>query len=179
MGLGKTLQTIAFISSQKNSKNIVVTPTSLIHNWKNEIDNFASNLKVGIAYGDKKSRDLIIKNYRDYDVVLTTYSTIRNDFEKYKDKKFDYMFIDEAQNIKNPDAIVTKSIKSISADIKFALTGTPLENNLLELWSIFDFIMPGYLYDKKEFQNKFVDGDIKRLKKLIKPFILRRTKKKL
>ncbi|MDO7206507.1 SNF2-related protein [Paraclostridium bifermentans] len=74
------------------------------------------------------------------------------------------MFIDEAQNIKNPDAIVTKSIKSISANAKFALTGTPLENNLLELWSIFDFIMPGYLYDKKEFQNKFVDGDIKKLK---------------
>lgn len=179
MGLGKTLQTTAFISSQKNSKNIVVTPTSLIHNWKNEIDKFASNLKVGIAYGDKKSRELIIENYRDYDVVLTTYSTIRNDFEKYKNKKFDYMFIDEAQNIKNPDAIVTKSIKSISANAKFALTGTPLENNLLELWSIFDFIMPGYLYDKKEFQNKFVDGDIKKLKKLIKPFILRRTKKEV
>lgn len=179
MGLGKTLQSIAFISGHRNSNNIIITPTSLIHNWKSEFDKFAPDLKVGIAHGDKKIRESIIENYLNYDVILSTYSTIRNDFEKYEDKAFDYMFIDEAQNIKNPDAIITKSIKSIKSNVRFALTGTPVENNLLELWSIFDFIMPGYLYDKKEFQNRYVNGDIKTLKKLIQPFILRRTKREV
>lgn len=179
MGLGKTLQSIAFINSHKNSKSIIITPTSLIHNWKSEFDKFAPNLKVGISHGDKKIREYIIENYLNYDVILSTYSTIRNDFEKYEDKVFDYMIIDEAQNIKNPDAIITKSIKGIKSNVRFALTGTPVENNLLELWSIFDFIMPGYLYDKKDFENRFVNGDIKALKKLIKPFILRRTKKEV
>lgn len=180
MGLGKTLQTIAFIMNNKNSKSIIITPTSLIYNWKSEFDKFAPNIKLGIVHGDKKKREEIIDKSNKYDVILTTYSTIRNDLEKYKDKIFDYCIIDEAQNIKNPDAIITKTIKCINSKVRFALTGTPIENNLLELWSIFDFIMPGYLYDKTEFKNRFINSDnTNKLKNLIKPFILRRTKKEV
>lgn len=180
MGLGKTLQTIAFIMNNKNSKSIIITPTSLIYNWKSEFDKFAPNIKLGIVHGDKKKREEIIDKSNKYDVILTTYSTIRNDLEKYKDKIFDYCIIDEAQNIKNPDAIITKTIKCINSKVRFALTGTPIENNLLELWSIFDFIMPEYLYDKTEFKNRFINSDnTNKLKNLIKPFILRRTKKEV
>lgn len=180
MGLGKTIQTIAFIMNNESSKNIIITPTSLIHNWKSEFDKFAPNIKIGIVHGDKKSREKIIANSSEYDVLLTTYSTIRNDLDKYKDKVFDCLIIDEAQNIKNPDAISTKAVKSINSNVRFALTGTPIENNLMELWSIFDFIMRGYLYDKTDFQNRFSNNEnTKELKDLIKPFILRRTKKEV
>ncbi len=179
MGLGKTLQTISFIMTNKSKKNIIITPTSLIHNWKSEFEKFAPNIKVGMVYGDKKARESILKNYKEYDVILTTYSTIRNDLENYEGIKFDNCIIDEAQNIKNSDAITTKSVKCINSKVRFALTGTPIENNLMELWSIFDFIMPGYLYDKKEFQDRFLNNDNNELKKLIKPFILRRTKKEV
>ncbi|WP_438619001.1 SNF2-related protein [Paraclostridium sp.] len=180
MGLGKTIQTIAFTMNNKGAKNMIITPTSLIHNWKSEFDKFAPNINVGIVHGDKKNREKIIENTSEYDVLLTTYSTIRNDLDKYKDKIFDCLIIDEAQNIKNPDAISTKSVKSINSNVRFALTGTPIENNLIELWSIFDFIMPGYLYDRVYFQNKFLNKDSnKELKSLIKPFILRRTKKQV
>lgn len=180
MGLGKTLQTIAFIMNNKNSKSIIITPTSLIYNWKSEFEKFAPNIKLGIVHGDKKKREEIIEKSNKYDVILTTYSTIRNDLEKYKDKIFEYCIIDEAQNIKNPDAIITKTIKCINSKVRFALTGTPIENNLLELWSIFDFIMPGYLYDKTEFKNKFINCEnTNKLKNLIEPFILRRTKKEV
>jgi SNF2 family DNA or RNA helicase len=180
MGLGKTLQTIAFLMNNKGTNNIIVTPTSLIHNWKSEFDKFAPNMKVGIVHGDKKIREEILKNSSEYDVILTTYSTVRNDLEKYKEKVFDYCIIDEAQNIKNPDTISTKSVKIINSKIRFALTGTPIENNLLELWSIFDFIMPGYLYDKEEFKDRFLNLDnTNKLKVLINPFILRRTKKEV
>ena len=157
MGLGKTIQAITFILSNKNKTTIVVTPTSLIHNWKYEFEKFAPTLKVGLAHGDKRNRDKIINNYKSYDVILTTYGTIKNDLEQYRDKAFDYCIIDEAQNIKNPDALVTKSLKIINSKVKFALTGTPIENNILELWSIFDFIMPGYLYNKQKFKSIFIN----------------------
>ena len=181
MGLGKTIQAITFILSNKNKTTIVVTPTSLIHNWKYEFEKFAPTLKVGLAHGDKRNRDKIINNYKSYDVILTTYGTIKNDLEQYRDKAFDYCIIDEAQNIKNPDALVTKSLKIINSKVKFALTGTPIENNILELWSIFDFIMPGYLYNKQKFQSIFINDEknINELKKLINPFMLRRTKKEV
>ena len=149
MGLGKTIQAITFILSNKNKTTIVVTPTSLIHNWKYEFEKFAPTLKVGLAHGDKRNRDKIINNYKSYDVILTTYGTIKNDLEQYRDKAFDYCIIDEAQNIKNPDALVTKSLKIINSKVKFALTGTPIENNILELWSIFDFSIKRPLFVRK------------------------------
>ena len=181
MGLGKTIQTIAFLLSNKDKKSIVITPTALIYNWKSELEKFAPTLKVGILHAVKSEREKILDNIDNYDVLLTTYTTYKNDIDKYKNINFDYCIIDEAQNIKNPDAIITKAIKKINAKVRFALTGTPIENNLMELWSIFDFIMPGYLYNKSKFKSIFVNNDknIIELKNLIKPFILRRTKKEV
>lgn len=181
MGLGKTIQTIAFLLSNKDKKSIIITPTALIYNWKSELEKFAKTLKVGLLHAVKSEREKILDNIDNYDVLLTTYTTYKNDMDKYKNINFDYCIIDEAQNIKNPDAIITKAIKKINAKVRFALTGTPIENNLMELWSIFDFIMPGYLYNKSKFKSIFVNNDknIIELKKLIKPFILRRTKKEV
>ena len=181
MGLGKTIQTIAFLLSNKDKKSIVITPTALIYNWKNELEKFAPTLKVGLLHAAKSEREKILDNIDNYDVILTTYTTYKNDIDKYKNINFDYCIIDEAQNIKNPDAIITKAIKNVNAKVKFALTGTPIENNLMELWSIFDFIMPGYLYNKSKFKSIFVNNDknVIELKNLIKPFILRRTKKEV
>lgn len=181
MGLGKTIQTIAFLLSNKDKKSIVITPTALIYNWKNELEKFAPTLKVGLLHAAKSEREKILDNIDNYDVILTTYTTYKNDIDKYKNINFDYCIIDEAQNIKNPDAIITKAIKNVNAKVKFALTGTPIENNLMELWSIFDFIIPGYLYNKSKFKSIFVNNDknIIELKNLIKPFILRRTKKEV
>ena len=180
MGLGKTIQLIAFLLHKKNKRSLVVTPTSLIYNWKEEFEKFAPSLNIGIIHGSKSTRNRILDNKEDYDVLLTTYGTIKNDIEFYKNEIFDYCIIDEAQNIKNPKAQNTKIIKEINAKVKFALTGTPIENSLIELWSIFDFIMPGYLFDEKKFKKKFVnrsEKEIEELKSLIKPFILRRLKK--
>ena len=181
MGLGKTIQTIAFLLSNKDKKSIVITPTALIYNWKNELEKFAPTLKVGLLHAAKSEREKILDNIDNYDVILTTYTTYKNDIDKYKNISFDYCIIDEAQNIKNPDAIITKAIKNVNAKVKLALTGTPIENNLMELWSIFDFIMPGYLYNKSKFKSIFINNDknIIELKNLIKPFILRRTKKEV
>ena len=182
MGLGKTIETIAFVASEKESKSLIVTPTSLIYNWQEEIEKFAPELKVGILHGDKSKQKLIINNLKEYDILLTTYGTLKNNVEEYNHIASDYCIIDEAQNIKNPIAQITGVVKSIKAKVKFALTGTPMENNLTELWSIFDFVMPGYLHSKEVFYNKFVyngEMDLENLKLLIKPFILRRTKKEV
>lgn len=180
MGLGKTIQVIAFLLQKKNKKSLVVTPTSLIYNWKEEFEKFAPTLNIGVIHGSKSVRNKVLDNKGDYDVILTTYGTIKNDIEFYKNEVFDYCIIDEAQNIKNPKSQNTKIIKEINAKVKFALTGTPIENSLIELWSIFDFIMPGYLFDEKKFKRKFVnrsENEIKELKSLINPFILRRLKR--
>ncbi|MGL5085411.1 MAG: DEAD/DEAH box helicase, partial [Clostridium sp.] len=179
MGLGKTIQTIAFLLSRKKSKSLVITPTSLIYNWRAEFENFAPNMKIGIVHGSKSEREKVLENKNDYDVILTTYGTLRNDFEKYNETIFDYCIIDEAQNIKNNASQSTKIVKTINANCKIALSGTPIENNLTELWSIFDFIMPKFLYNEEKFKHKFINSggkNIEDLKTLIKPFILRRLK---
>jgi SNF2 family DNA or RNA helicase len=180
MGLGKTIQTIAFILSEKNKSTLIVCPTTLIYNWKNELEKFAPTLKVGIVHGTERIN--LIHNLSEYDVILTTYGTLRMDIDHYADVVFDYYIIDEGQNIKNSLTQNTKVIKEIKARVKFALTGTPIENNLTELWSIFDFVMPGYLYSKESFEEKFVfrgEDNLENFKLLIKPFILRRTKKEV
>ncbi|MBU3132587.1 SNF2 helicase associated domain-containing protein [Clostridium gasigenes] len=180
MGLGKTIQTIAFLLSKKGSKTLVITPTSLIYNWKDEFSNFAPTLKIGIIHGSLDERAKVLEKQQEYDVLLTTYGTLRNDFENYKNNIFDYCIIDEAQNIKNPTSQNTNIVKSINAKCRIALTGTPIENNLTELWSIFDFIMPRFLYTQQKFKEKFINTggkNIEELKTLIKPFILRRLKK--
>lgn len=181
MGLGKTLQTIAFFLSEKGKKSIVITPTSLIYNWKSEFENFAPTLNVVILHGTKDERTSIFNKLGEYDVILTTYGTLRNDFDSYEKMMFDYCIIDEGQNIKNPLSQSSEAVKDVNAKVKFALTGTPIENNLVELWSLFDYIMPGYLFGKGKFQEKFTgkDSNIENLKKLIQPFILRRLKKEV
>ena len=178
MGLGKTLQTITFLLSEKGRKSVIVTPTSLIYNWKSEFEKFAPNLNIKIIHGNKEERIFTKEYIKEYDVLLTTYGTLRNDYNLYEDINFDYCIIDEAQNIKNSLSQSSEVVKKLNAKVKFALTGTPIENNLMELWSLFDYIMPGYLYSKKKFQDKFIKNEkgIIELKKYIKPFILRRLK---
>ena len=181
MGLGKTIQVITFLLSKQNKKSIVIAPTALIYNWKNEIEKFAPTLKVGLAYKDTKLRQNIVEEVNNYDVILTTYGTLKNDIEKYEQISFDFCIIDEAQYIKNPISTNSKVVKKINAKVRFALTGTPIENNLLELWSIFDFTMPGYLYDKSKFQSIFINNHKNNslLKSMVAPFMLRRTKKQV
>ena len=180
MGLGKTIQIIAFMLSEQNKKTFIVCPTSLIYNWKEELQKFAPSLKVLIVHGPE--RITTIDSICEYDVILTTYGTLRIDIDYYSNIVFDYCIIDEGQNIKNASAQNTKVIKEINAKTRFALTGTPIENNLTELWSIFDFVMPGYLYSKEKFEEKFIlraTDNLESLKILIRPFILRRTKKEV
>lgn len=181
MGLGKTLQVIAFLSAQQGAKSIVITPTALIYNWKKEIERFAPDLLVGVVHGEKDKRMQIISQKEAYDVILTTYHTYKNDEKYYEQMIWDYCIIDEAQQIKNSKAQITDVIKRIQSKARFALTGTPMENNLMELWSIMDFVMPGYLYQPLRFKNIFMTEppQIEALRKLIAPFMLRRTKKEV
>lgn len=188
MGLGKTIQVIYYIKQMlkdsPTSKFLIVVPTSLAYNWEHEFDSFASQIKKAICIGSKEKRKHILKDLNKINVIITTYGLLREDEEIYENLNFNTMIIDEAQNIKNNHAGITKVVKSIKAETKFALTGTPLENSILELWSIFDFIMPGYLVNLTKFQSKYKIKDfdedseilIKGLSKQINPFILRRKK---
>lgn len=188
MGLGKTIQVIYYIKQMlkdnENNKFLIVVPTSLAYNWDHEFDSFGSNIKRKICVGNKDKRTKILRNLNDTNVIITTYGLLREDEELYNNLNFNTMVIDEAQNIKNNMAGITKVVKKINAETKFALTGTPLENSILELWSIFDFIMPGYLASLTKFQSKYKIKDfdedseilIKGLSKQINPFILRRKK---
>ena len=180
MGIGKTIQTIAFLLSEENKHSLVVAPTSLIYNWKQEFDKFAPILRIGIIHGNKKERTTVLNSIYDYDIILTTYGTLKNDILEYENIKFDYLILDEGQNINNPESQNAKLMKNINAKSRFVLTGTPMENNLIELWALFDFIMPGYLYTKQEFTYKFIKQEekyLEELKILISPYILRRIKK--
>lgn len=186
MGLGKTLQAIAFMVSEKGSKpSLIISPTSLVYNWQSEIDKFAPELKTVVISGNKKQREELRNDIDNCDVVITSYPLIRRDIEEYKDIDFNYCIIDEAQQIKNPNSQNAASVKEIKAKGYFALTGTPMENSLTELWSIFDFIMPGYLLTSGKFSKLYEtpivkNGDkaaLEELNKHIKPFILRRMKK--
>lgn len=181
MGLGKTLQIISFLSAQQGSKALIITPTALVYNWQKELERFAPQLKVGIIHGEAEKRQKVLANYRAYDVLLTTYNTYKNDEALYKEIIWDYCILDEAQQIKNPKAQITKCIKKIQSQVRFALTGTPMENHLMELWSIMDFVMPGYLYQPLRFQNIFMTEppQIEALRKLLSPFMLRRTKQEV
>ncbi|HBC84191.1 MAG TPA: helicase, partial [Clostridiales bacterium] len=192
MGLGKTVQLLALILDYKeNNKDtkptIVVTPSSLTLNWQSEISKFTSNLKVQVIHGNVEDREKQINEINNYDVIITSYDLLKRDIDLYKKKniEFQYIIADEAQYIKNNNTKNSKAIKEINAKTRFALTGTPIENSLSELWSIFDFIMPGYLFSYRKFKQIYELPIIKendvfitnRLKKLISPFILRRIKK--
>ncbi len=189
MGLGKTLQIIALLSTQLKCKNkatsIVVCPSTLVLNWKAEVEKWCNSIKVLIINGTAEERNKKLNNYQDYDLIITSYDLLKRDVENYEDKDFKYIIADEAQYIKNALTQNATSLKALKGEVKFALTGTPIENSIAELWSIFDFIMPGYLYNYNKFKKKFEEPILKyedkealnRLKKLISPFILRRVKK--
>ncbi|TCO79409.1 DEAD/DEAH box helicase [Marinisporobacter balticus] len=189
MGLGKTLQVLAFLLSEKKEKglypSLIVAPTSLVYNWAEEIEKFTPNLKVLIVSGNKIERHEIIKKMMDYDVVITSYPLIRRDIALYENISFRYCILDEAQHIKNQMSQNAKSVKQIKAKNYFALTGTPIENSIAELWSIFDYAMQGYLLSYTKFKKKFEkpivkdqdQGALDILGKHIRPFILRRLKK--
>ena len=198
MGLGKTIQILAVIvdyieNSIKNQKekraSLVVSPSSLTLNWLNEANKFASDLNILVIRGTLQERKKQIKEIDKYDLVITSYDLLKRDIELYKDKNYQFRYIiaDEAQYLKNSNTQNAKSIKKINADTRYALTGTPIENSLAELWSIFDFIMPGYLFTYKKFKTLYEtpivkDNDEKsmaKLKMLIEPFVLRRNKKEV
>ncbi|GFZ31976.1 helicase [Clostridium zeae] len=189
MGLGKTLQTISLLLSEKEDKktnpSVVICPTSLLYNWKEELERFAPSLKVLVYYGSKANRNKLEDEFKNVDVILTTYPIVRIDIEDLKKHTFNIAIIDEAQNIKNSISQNSRSVKELKAENRFALTGTPIENSLMELWSIFDFIMPGFLFSSNSFKKKYElpiikDEDKTVLNELLSkvtPFILRRKKK--
>lgn len=187
MGLGKTLQAITYICAHPDDKTLVVCPTSLAYNWKEEFEKFAPSISTEIVMGTPQERQKIIETKKDVTVFITTYPLIRKDAPFYQDKNFDHMFLDEAQFIKNPGSLSAKAVKSIPAKHRFALTGTPVENALSELWSIFEFIMPGFFPGYHKFSTLYekpiVQGEdtqkMKELKLRIQPFVLRRMKKQV
>jgi len=184
MGLGKTIQVIALLLKLKEQKklqkpSLVICPTTLIGNWKKECEKFAPSLQISIYHGT--NRKLTLKGS---DLIITSYGTLRNDLSKFKAKEWSILVIDEAQNIKNTETDQTKAVKSVKADSYIAMTGTPVENRLTELWSIFDFINKGYLGNLKNFRTNFSIPiekyrDKKQMEKLkisTSPFVLRRLK---
>ena len=193
MGLGKTIQMLSIImdyvqNTPKTERraSIVVSPSSLTLNWQNEAAKFTNNLQTLVINGTLAERKDKIKNIKDYDLVITSYDLLKRDIDLYKENKYQFRYIiaDEAQYLKNSNTQNAKAIKKILADTRYALTGTPIENSLAELWSIFDYIMPGYLFSYKKFKSLYEipivkDSDMKameKLKMLIEPFVLRRTK---
>ena len=186
MGLGKTLQVLVFYEQyvSKEKPSLIVCPSSLMYNWMSEIEKFKIDVDaVCVTVTQDVRKDIIKENHELY---ITTYDYLRRDVELYMSMEFEYIVLDEAQFIKNPKTKNAQSVKSLKSKHRLALTGTPIENGLSELWSIFDFLLPGYLYSlnyfTKNFEKPIQMGDDKRqaqLQKLVSPFILRRTKKQV
>ena len=188
MGLGKTLQMISVLLAAKEEgqegTSLIVSPASLVFNWGEEFKRFAPGLRVSLVTGSQEERKRKIEAYKDADVLVTSYDLLKRDIAFYEDCRFSYQVLDEAQYIKNHTTAAAKAVKAVKSCHRFALTGTPIENRLSELWSIFDYLMPGFLYSyevfRKDFETPIVkNGDetaMERLKKMTGPFILRRLK---
>ena len=191
MGLGKTLQTIAMLAAtaEDGRPALVVCPASVVYNWQDEFSRFAPGLKVEVVAGTARARHEQIEGMDESDtrVFITSYDLLRRDVLFYTKCRLGTVVLDEAQYIKNPQAAVTKAAKSLPSTMRLALTGTPVENRLSELWSIFDFLMPGFLYSQKEFKERFEqpisrseDGEATgRLRAMVGPFIMRRRKEEV
>ena len=193
MGLGKTLQILAFLLSEKEQgkvgdelRTLIVAPASLVYNWKKEVERFTPQLSVCVMAGTAHERKKLIKNQTsNVDVWITSYDLLKRDIELYQDIVFANEIIDEAQYIKNQTTHAAKSVRLVNSSFRMALTGTPMENRLSELWSIFDYLMPGFLYGYMRFRSEIEtpivsdkDEDaMTRLRAMIHPFILRRLKK--
>ena len=187
MGLGKTLQVIAHVLAQKETGRggctLVVCPASLVYNWMSEISRFAPGLAAVAVLGTKDARRVLIGGHEGADILVTSYDLLRRDVEEYAPLHLSRVVLDEAQYIKNPKAQVTRAVKCLDADVRLALTGTPIENRLADLWSIFDFLMPGYLGTRDQFAKRYEgpveagEHDGRRLLRCaIGPFVLRRLK---
>lgn len=186
MGLGKTLQIIALLLSEDNENlsSIVICPTSLIYNWINEVEKFAPTITTMAVTGPKSQREEMIKNTNGFKLIITSYDLLKRDISLYSNMKFKYCILDEAQYIKNSYTQNALSVKKIDSYVRFALTGTPIENSLSDLWSIFDYVLPDFLLSYNKFKDKFETPIIKenssdaleKLHRLTEPFILRRLK---
>ena len=194
MGLGKTVQMLSIVAGYidegtERRASIVICPSSLTLNWQNEAEKFTNGLKTLVIRGNAQERKEQIAKIGEYDLIITSYDLLKRDVETYKENKYQFRFAiaDEAQYLKNSNTQNAKAVKEILADTRYALTGTPIENSLAELWSIFDYIMPGYLFGYKKFKNEYEtpivkdnsEKAMKKLKMLIEPFVLRRTKKQV
>lgn len=175
MGLGKTFQIISFLSDTDVQKELnqclIIVPKSLISNWINEFKKFKTNYRVGVYHGDK--RDKI--SFDDFDIIITTYSTARLDIDKF-DRLFSVVVFDEIQTAKNSNSETSRVLKTIKADTRFGLSGTPMENNISELWNVMDLLNPGLLPSKALFLKRYLESNRAELKELLSPFILRRRK---
>lgn len=185
MGLGKTIQTLTFLQYMKEKghkgPNLIIVPTSVLPNWEREAQKFVPDMKRLVIYGSK--RENLFKQIESSELIITTYALLRRDLDELLKFEFNAIILDEAQNIKNPNTITARSVRRMQARFRLCLSGTPIENTLLELWSLFEFLMPGFLGSQAAFQKGFVkpikDGDddsLGYLKARVKPFILRRTK---
>lgn len=191
MGLGKTIQLIAYLLHVKNTNAektpaLIICPTSVLGNWQREMEKFAPDLNVVLHYGAARPKaEEFAESVQEADVVLTSYGLSHIDFDEFSSIEWSSIALDEAQNIKNAETKQSRAIRKLKGRHHIALTGTPMENRLSELWSLFDFINHGYLGTFGQFQKKYIapiekDGDekkIRELQQLIKPFLLRRTKK--
>ena len=177
MGLGKTLQSIAYLLSEKKDNSdataLVVAPASLIYNWKKEFEKFAPELKIEVNTGTPSERKELLSQGLQPDVWITSYPTLRQDIDHYETIQFDSIILDEAQAIKNPATKTSQAVRMLRAKKRFALSGTPIENSLDELWALFHSIMPGFFPDQATFRNLSHE----RISRMVKPFILRRVKK--
>ena len=204
MGLGKTLQIITLLEHARLEAisktidltetashtacpppvNLIVCPSSLVYNWDSEIEHFAPNLKTLLITGTAQERQELLTHYADYDVLITSYDMLKRDIASYDNLHFHYQIIDEAQYIKNHRTQAARSVCSIHSVTRFALTGTPIENRLSELWSIFEYLMPGFLYPYAYFRSELEQPIVEnkdqiaatRLQQLVRPFIMRRLK---
>ena len=172
MGLGKTLQTIAFLSSQVQADTsvLILAPSGLIYNWADEFQKFAPDLDVAVVHGLKSHRESILAE--NHQIYVTSYATFRQDSDIYQDLSFDFLFLDEAQVMKNAQTKIAQSLRRFVVPSIFALSGTPIENHLGELWSIFQIVLPGLLPTKKDFMKLPAE----RVAQFIKPFVMRRKK---
>lgn len=190
MGLGKTIQALAMLLAHhkkgKHMPSLIVAPTSVVYNWLSEAERFTPTLKAALFLGRDRGellKTLERENARKPDVVFTTYGIIRRDYETLKNIQFEFLILDEAQNIKNPESVGAMASKALKSFHRLALSGTPVENRLKELWSLFDFLMPDFLGGYKEFNEIFerpieagIEGAGQKLRKIVHPFILRRLK---
>ena len=204
MGLGKTLQIITLLEHARLEAisktvdltdtashtacpppvSLIVCPSSLVYNWDSEIEHFAPNLKTLLITGTAQERQELLTHYADYDVLITSYDMLKRDIASYDNLHFHYQIIDEAQYIKNHRTQAARSVCSIHSVTRFALTGTPIENRLSEFWSIFEYLMPGFLYPYAYFRSELEQPIVEnkdqiaatRLQQLVRPFIMRRLK---